>query len=180
MIVDVDCVVADFIGAVLNIVDEEDRSVATHYNWWETVYTKKEADLINHILATSAWFWQNLPLMPDAIEGVEWLRSHGHYIHWVTAPYRSKYGWADDRRIFLNKHFKIRDRKDGMTFTHEKWTVKDRFFLDDHVDWVDAWEKNNRDGLGLLFKSEMNEKSTRKRVVWKDVMKMKFLTRQGI
>lgn len=174
VIVDVDCVVADFVGAVLDLIDHTDRSEANEFNWWNKTYSPEDAKHIDNTLSNNSHFWQSLPLMPNAVEGVQFLRDNGHHIKWVTAPYRTKYGWCSDRRLWLEKHFRVRDNGELITFTHDKKDVQATAIIDDFQHHVDTWERENKDGLGFLFASELNLNSRRDRVTWKDIIEMRF------
>jgi len=178
ILIDVDCVLADFVGAVLNLVEKTDRDAATEYDWWEKVYTPEEGALVRHTLDTSGHFWQNLPLIDDAKSAIDWLRSEEHKITYCTAPYSRKYGWESDRRLFLEKNFEIDKYGEDIAFFSSKYMVNANCIIDDMVSNVLTWEEKNRKGLGFIFKSELNRQSGRELIDWKDIMSMRFFQRE--
>ena len=177
ILVDVDCVLGDFVGAVCQLAGDPDREKATGYNWFEHTYDEKKVKEIKYLLGHSAAFWQNLPLIPNAKEGIEFLRSQGHKITYLTAPYRPKYGWAWDRRFFLNNNFQIREHDENIIFTHKKGMVRGLCLIDDLISNIDEWEAGNPQGLGLLFGSELSRQSGRELVNWEDIIGMRFFQR---
>lgn len=173
ILVDVDGVLTDFVGAVLKLVNKTKRSEADHWNWWYKYYSPEESKYIEETLKLSHSFWLDLPLVDNAVQGINYLRSHGHKITYCTAPYRSKYGWADDRRILLEKHFNISDHQEDIIFTQSKHMVKADCMIDDLITNIEGFEKNQK-GVGFLFTSSFNTHLTREKFDWTKIMNKKF------
>lgn len=177
IIIDVDCVVADFIGAVLKKANKTDRSVATEYNWWRRAYPDLTPE-IDWMLANNKEFWSQLPLINGAKEGIKHIRNQNHTIIWCTAPYRAMFGWESIRRTWLDNNFDARKHGDGVIFTHQKYLVQGLAFIDDRVDMVNEWEKHNRDSIGFVFESELTANQDIQTVNWQKIMDMEFFKRK--
>lgn len=173
IIIDVDCVVADFVGAILKLVDRTDRSLAKEYNWWEKYYSVKETKEIRRVLKEDSSFWQNLPLIDLAKEGMQFLRNMGHEIIWCTAPYRAKYGWESDRRIWLEKNNFLLE-EDKIVFTDAKEIVGATAFIDDKIEYISLWERANPKSLAFMFASELNQATKVEKYTWETIMSTKF------
>lgn len=174
IIVDVDCTVADFVGGILRVAGETDRTAAKEFDWFTTAYGPEKAELIREALDDSTAFWQNLPMIPNAMDGIKWLREQGHKIMWVTSPYEGKYGWESDRRVWLNEHLAIGLFNEPLLFVENKQVIEARAIIDDLRETVVNWEARHRSGLGIVFGSEMNRQLGHYLIGWKDIMNMRF------
>jgi len=177
--VDVDCVVADFIGAICTLADQPNsRKLATKFNWYKTAYGPEVATRIEAWLNESSW-WENLPMLDKAEEGIDFLRSQGHQITWCTAPRKICYGWVDARRNWLNKNFNAHKHRDAFVPTHDKYLVQATAMIDDTAYMVRDWEKYNPKGMAFLYESEMNKNENIERVSWDSIMSMRFFKHEG-
>jgi 5'(3')-deoxyribonucleotidase len=175
IIVDVDCVVADFVGAVLALVGRpECREEANQWDWWKK-YPIKERIIVDEAVRTRE-FWQNLPLVEDAVEGINFLRANGHEIIWVTAPYKHCPVWVDARYKWLETHFKRSALEEPVIYTKYKYLIKATCMIDDRAMWLEEWERHWKSDatIGFLFGTELNDDINRERVNWQDIMNMRF------
>ncbi len=172
--IDVDCVVADFVGQVMSLVGRpEARHEATEWDWWKK-YSTKERIIVDEAMRGRE-FWQNLPLIEDATEGINFLRENKHDITWITAPYKMCPVWVDARYKWLETHFQRSAREEPIIYTKYKHLVPATAMIDDRALWIDEWEAaQDNKGLGYLFKTELNCNLNREMVVWKDIMQMRF------
>ena len=173
IILDVDCVVADLVGALLEITGKNNRELASEYDWFEQYEDKEETRLTRKAMSNPN-FWETLPLMPNAIEGVQYLRRQGHKIIWCTMPYEKCFGWVDMRRKWLENNFQSTEHQDIYIPTKDKWCVRGSCIIDDRIDIVEAWEQNNPEGIGFVFQSELNIRSPRSLVTWETIMNSSF------
>src|SRR3972149_11585151 len=110
IIVDVDCVVADLVGAILDIADsltgqKTDRDkLILQWDWFEKEYPAPVMKEIVHNL-DSQEFWRTLPYIKGAFKGVNYLREQGHQLIWVSKPREKCIGWVDARRDWLSIRF---------------------------------------------------------------------------
>jgi hypothetical protein len=177
VIVDVDCVVADLIGAILDINGIEDRTIASEWDWFKRYTNPDDTAKVRKAL-TNPNFWETLPLIPNALEGIDFLRTNEHQIIWCTAPYEQCFGWLDARRKWLNNIFQADKYKDPLVPTEDKYLVRGTAMIDDRHDLVKAWEKAYRKGVGYVYRTEMNLNSGIELVTWEDIMKNKFFQKK--
>jgi 5'(3')-deoxyribonucleotidase len=168
IIVDVDGVVADFVTAVDNIVPH--KGEVREWHWWNK-YSKEESRKINQAL-TQREFWDNLPVIKDAKEGIQFLRNNGHQIIWVTAPFSHCTEWVDARHKWLEKNFQRSQLEEPIVYTRAKYLIKATAMIDDCVEWVEEWENNWKfePTVGYTFYSEIDH-SPRRKYTWQDIMK---------
>ena len=172
VIVDVDCVVADLVKALLDVTGKTDRSAANEYDWFEQY--DKDDRLKTRRAMSSPNFWKTLPLIDGAKEGIEFLRENKHEILWVRAPYWKCFGWADVRREWLETNFEMLSRKEAFFPTEDKHLVGALSIIDDRADIVKKHQLHNPDSIGYIFRSELNLHSGEQLVDWKKIMTMEF------
>ena len=169
IIVDVDVTTADFISAVQNILDETDRSTASEYNW----YDEHPRGKIVRAAMEGYAFWRHMELIENAVEGIQFLRSQGHKILWVTAPYKQCKEWYKAREEWLEENFKISSYQEPYIPIREKYYIRADIMIDDNIEWIKEWENNNPKGIGFIFKSELHQ-HYKETYTWKDIMSMSF------
>ena len=173
IIVDVDCTVADFVGAICRVVDVPDRSIAKEWDWFKSAYSPRQTEQVRKEMSDHR-FWSKLPVIRDANKGIAWLRAQGHDIVWVTAPFRACFGWCDARREWLNRNFNIDKHNEPLVFTKAKYLVGADVIIDDMPEIVDAYGAAHPDALCLTYWSELNCKTDREKVHWEDIMGIRF------
>jgi len=173
IILDVDCVVADFVGQVMSLVGRPtERHEANEWDWFDN-YPDKERILVRDALSKRE-FWETLPLIQNAIHGVNFLRENGHEIIWCSAPYKFCPVWLDARFKWLETHFRRSALEEPIVPTKYKYLVGALAMIDDSPGWVDHWQEENPKGIGFVFKTELNRHLNRETVNWQDIMNMKF------
>lgn len=97
-----------------------------------------------------------LQAIPGALEGVNWLRDIPEVrIAYVTAPWNSSTTWAYERREWL-KDKGFLQPEDSLVFTRDKYLVAGSVFIDDKPANVEAWQKANPNGSGLVWSQPYN------------------------
>lgn len=178
IIVDVDLTVGNYIEATLALeekftgtkIDREKRVL--EWDW----HQKGDPALKEFISAEmdKPNFWLTMPLIPDAKEGVAYLRSQGHQLIWCTKPRESCIGWADYRRQWIDNNFQFRSFNEPYVPTEDKWLIQASVMIDDYVPYVEKWEKHNKNGIAFVFASPLNKEYQGPRHNWKDIMSMPF------
>ena len=179
IILDVDGPVADFIGGIVSLIDRpNNRHEATEWDWWNT-YADHDKIKIEQALRTRN-FWENLPITTGALPGIQYLRDQGHEIIWCTSPYSKCPVWVDARYKWLEKNFQRGNLEEPIVFTRHKYLIRATAMIEDHPLWLTEWEKawKSEPTVGFLFGTEMNQKTAREKVIWKDIMKMEFFSGQ--
>ena len=163
VLLDVDGVLADFVGAVLRKVDgmtmehlptaDEittmeifDSLPESVRKWKEVVYEDmgKEGKCLS------------LAVYPGAKEGVARLREIAD-VTIVTAPLRGSPTWAYEREAWLWRHFGI-ERHD-IIHTSKKQLVRGDVFIDDHAGHVASWKRHHPHGAAACWARPYNHDS---------------------
>jgi len=140
--IDVDDVLADFIGATLGYVHSQTgvrvpRSAIK--TWVLTDHVPPE--ISDHIvpLWKSKGFCAMLPPLRGAVDAIGLLRDT-HKVTFVTAPLSGGPWWVEERRRWLMSHLGAQGKKD-IVFTSDKHLlVKDyEVIVDDRSATVDKW-----------------------------------------
>lgn len=152
-ILDVDGVVADFLGHVLGAVGyEHGRETIKDYDF-RAALTLAQQEKMTQVLADST-FWETIPIIPGALEGVDNIRSEGHELIWATSPWVPCRGWESVRREWLKRYFDV--EPDEIVFTFQKHILTADFFIDDRPDSVVAWQRAHSHGIAFLFDAPYN------------------------
>lgn len=172
VLLDVDGVVSDILGGL-----KKDLQLETDLNKvksWHFIshFTDSEKDLISKRMR-SFDFWNGLPLVEGAKEGVSLLRKAGHEIVWVTATYTGCDRWGHARMDWLARHFDANFR--DIIMTHSKHLVQGDVFVDDKIEAVRAWGRFNPDGLAFLSDYYYTKHIDYYKFSWKNIPS--FLTR---
>ena len=177
ILLDVDGVVADFIGAVFKIRDGHDlnRGSAKTYDWFKE-YPGEDGDRVLDAM-TGSQFWRNLGFIHQAVEGVDFLRSKGHKIVWCTCPYKACPTWTKDRTLWLEDNFQRSEHKEPLVFTRDKWLIGAHVMIDDRADWVAEWQEEHPASLGLVFGTELN-RHVKNTLTWEDIMNMELFNKE--
>lgn len=175
ILLDVDGVVADFVGCALDVLQEETgrdwkRSDVTEWGFDSILATMKPPEVRR--------FWgafrmpgvaNGLDMFPGSVEGVEFLTDAGHNIVWVTAPMAGSPTWAFERACWLA------DRFPGtpVVSTSHKQFIRGDFLVDDKPSNLTEWRGGvpGSHGEGLLWDAPYNVKAEGLRVFdWFDVL----------
>lgn len=154
ILVDVDGVLADFVGAFLDITNRIAGSSLT-----PEAVTSWNLDDIPEVAAHSEAIWKetgrpgfarNLKLFPGAVEAVEMLKSHGE-VYLLTAPLWAHKEHEDilfhgqtfcyDRVKWAHENFGIPSK--NVMFAYPKELVDGEMLIDDKVENIQGWLENH-------------------------------------
>jgi len=150
ILLDVDGVVADTRNAIIEKLQLKDPNPKS----WDLVKILPPDDKERVLeLMDDMDFWSNLPLVDGAKKGVRLLKAYGHEVVWVTSPWKTCIGWESARRFFINEHF----GDDTIVVTSEKHHVAGDVFIDDKVDNVESYKKENPNTMVYIFDQPYNQ-----------------------
>jgi 5'(3')-deoxyribonucleotidase len=181
VLVDVDGVLADFIGKVLtkiNIRKTRREGVldvtCTSYDEIKTDIRKQlksEWDEEMESLVRSPGFCKTLPVFLGSQKFIEDLRSTDRRIVFCTSPYKDSPTWAHDRGVWLKENFGA--TRDDIIFAHDKRFVNGIVLIDDLPKNIEDWSEYNETGklgqavIPVLFKQPWNEKGVKESLSYK-------------
>ena len=180
ILIDVDETVADFVGALQKNLHNhcphlDNQWIADCWDW----FRKDEEVEINCNHWMEDWkFWSGLEVLPEAKEGIAYLRSQGHELIWCTMPYKFCFGWLDARREWLCNQMQTNIYQEPLITVSggEKYLIRATTIIDDRVPFVEAWEKKNN-SVGFVMASPINV-GYHRRYTWGDIKKDKFFLRK--
>ena len=153
VIVDVDGVVADFLGHLLPAIGyEAGRETIVDYDI-KKFLSLAQQERMDQVLREPS-FWQTLPVMSGALEGIDEIRERGHEIVWATSPWLPCAGWESIRRDWLKRHFDVAFQEIVYTFRKDVLTAE--FYIDDRPESVVAWQRAHSRGIAFLYDAPYN------------------------
>lgn len=171
VVLDVDGVIADFVGAVLDVRNAIVFPPLSrdHVKEWdmETLLPPGHRD---------AFFWHcgrpgfcaRLAEFPSAIAALRELQRRGHEIVFATAPWNSP-TWIEERTAWLQARFP------GVEIHHvkDKTGVHGDVFIDDKPEHVIAWSQAHPGAHARLWDAPYNRESNLRRLHnWPDALEM--------
>ena len=150
--IDVDGVLADFAGALL----EEFPLELPENPSWDIIklYDPEQREAVYDRLADPLW-WANLPVIDGAKEGIRYLRGLGHDLSYVTAPWDSCEGWVHARREWLNRHFDVPVEK--VFPVKKKYLVPSNYLIDDKPDNISEYSRECPESKAYLYDTPFNQ-----------------------
>ena len=183
-LVDVDGVLADFVGATLDIIEAEfgerfDRSVVTKWNLFECFdvagrHPKEYSRVCSRYFEKPGFAQTGLRPIVESVVGFKKLRTVAEDVYIVSAPWITSTTWTYYRTLWLKQNFDI--DADHIVYTSSKHVVAGDVLIDDNANFIDNWSRSNSSSLGLLWDASYNRTYTStdriKRVFcWDDVVK---------
>jgi len=176
VILDVDGVVADFVGHTLTLLGElappGGRDAFTSWDMVSVMSPEARA-VCAHGWRQPGWC-ASMPTLPDAQNAVDRLSLRADVV-WATAPMTNAPHWMHERAGWLERVFAADPR--SIVFTHDKAHVWGDVFVDDKPENVDGWADTHRDGIALLWTAPYNREWTsrhpnaRRVIRWSDVIR---------
>lgn len=155
-LLDIDGVVADFLGAVRRVVAEV-SSQKVQCTQWDFLAELQQLRPVEyrHYRKRSAerGFCGAIPLLPDAASFVEQLRSRYRVVA-LTPPLAHCPTWESERRQWLRGHLNFEPR--DVVFANDKTLVGGAVLLDDRPENVRDWAAAHLSGRGMLMAAEYN------------------------
>lgn len=172
ILLDVDGVLADFVGGALKAVGDAfdrhftpeqvtawDFSSLPHWNDFKDEFWQ---------LTKSPGFCLNLKPFPDAIEGVNKLRQvPGAKVEFLTSPMYDAPFWVFEREAWLQKYFNV-DYHDIM-HVRRKERVPGFMLVDDRQSHVEKWRLAHPSGTGIVWAKPYNEGTIK---TWEEVIEL--------
>lgn len=168
VLVDVDGVLGDFVGAVIREVRKKFPDVADpdqiRSGWILDHMNKKEAQYARDVIEDRN-FAITMPLVEGAHNGIELIREAGHDVYAVTAPWVEAPTWCYDRFIWLQNHFGI--PSDKVVYTKAKYLVGGDVLIEDMQSTLKTWQSHFPAGVCVWHHER--EPSAFK---WKDIVEL--------
>lgn len=157
ILIDVDGVVADMIGSIFEEINRElpnepllHPEIIKEWTFMDFLTPAQEV-LALDIMARKG-FARSLDVLPQSHQAIDMLRSAGHDVVWVTAPYSGSETWAHDRTEWLKDNF---DPDIPLVTTSSKEFVDGDVLIDDKPLNIQLWEMR-RKKTGILFEQPWN------------------------
>jgi 5'(3')-deoxyribonucleotidase len=164
ILLDVDGVLADFLGVVLDLFDGSVKR-EDFKDWGFSNMTKVQREVLHHAMGESK-FWGSVKPIPGAVDGVKRLRENSD-VFFLTSPWLSCKTWGYHRYNFL-RHFFGADHN-SLIQTSSKYLVSGDAFVDDSVDHVRKWHQEHWGGLIYVYAQPYNIDSEYPSFTWDNI-----------
>lgn len=158
VLLDCDGVPSDFIGGVLEIVDDItglsfERDDVDQFDFFQALGVSiDDGRAIKRAIAVPG-FCESLQVYEGAKQGVKDLQEIAD-VYVVTAPWNSSPTWTYERESWLWRHFKI--PHSHVIHTSAKHLVSGDAFVDDKTSAVEAWKIERPAGLAIRWETPHN------------------------
>lgn len=156
VILDVDGVLADFIGHTLALLgDLAPPGGREAYTSWDmvSVMSPEAKAVCAHGWRKQGWCVR-MPVLPDAQNAVDRLSLRADVVY-VTAPMVAAPHWMYERSLWLERQFAADPR--SVVFAHDKAHVWGDVFVDDKAENVNEWSAAHPNGVALLWDAPYNQ-----------------------
>lgn len=172
ILLDVDGVLADFIGLALSEINRITwplgkafgRAAVVKRDMITALGLEDNRQEIESVFCELGFATRIEPI-DGAVAGIKALAEAGNNIFAVTAPMPGSVSWTYERDKWLIDHFKIHPREVLHVRSYAKHLVTGDVFVDDDPDTVRRWAATNPDCLAVLFGQPHNV-SERTDLVW--------------
>lgn len=160
-LVDVDGVLADFIGGMIAMLNERCNTSYTREQVTEFDFTaalgmsREQAAATKRMIGNADRFARHLDVYPGAIDGMRRLREIAD-VHIVTSPWNSNPTWTHDREAWLSQHFGI--HHSDVTHTSAKHLMRGDVLVDDKTATCDAWRAAWPQGVAVQWATPHNRR----------------------
>lgn len=176
VLLDVDGVLADFVAKYLDDLYALTgvRHTKAEVNDWEiknALNLSKEVELRMVAKIEEEGWCYNIPILPDAQEGVQALREIAN-VHIVTSPWWSSTYWAGERYRWLKDHFNFSYKE--VTQTHSKHKMHGDYLVDDKHGTLVKWKEAHSEGVPILWGTphNINDDATWRVNSWDQLLQM--------
>lgn len=169
-LVDVDTVLADFLGRCLTFINEKsgkNHTLDDMKTWdiFESLGLDREFEESIHERMNQPGICLGLDVLPGSREGLKLIEKESS-VYIVTSPMRGA-TWQSERNEWLYRHFGIKSRQ--VIHTSAKYAVAGDFLIDDRYSNVERWLASHPHGVGVLWKCEASKHVT------EDMMKPRMI-----
>ena len=161
VLLDVDGVLADFIGEALAIANDllgcAFRREHVHSFDFTTALglTPYAAAAVKRRIGSTPGLARSLDVYPGAIAGVRRLRQIAD-VYIVTSPWNSNPTWTHDREVWLRRHFAIPSEK--VIHTSAKHVCVGDVLVDDRTETCVAWRDAHPAGITVQWMTPHNRR----------------------
>lgn len=165
VLLDVDGVLADFIGSVLatlKVITGEVRHPyeVDRFDFCEALSLPPvTARVVKDRISNERGWWSSLSVFPGAVEGVAALRSVAD-VYIVTSPWNSCHTWLHEREAWLKRWFDIPHSR--VIATSAKHCVAGDVFVDDKTETLVKWD----DEQGSMWQMPDGSQGRTRAVQW--------------
>jgi 5'(3')-deoxyribonucleotidase len=159
-LIDVDGVLANFVGAALKILKEKSGIHVEHdqITVWDlySCLPEKAQQYVPYIewLLKARGGCLSMSPYEGAQEGFKKLEEIAEVVI-VTSPYPGSETWHSERERWLEKHFGVAGHR--VIHTHQKQRVSGDFLIDDKTSHITKWADAHPNGQALLWNMRYNE-----------------------
>lgn len=155
VLIDVDGVLADFVsGALAHVGGRLKEHDITAYDM-VSLMTKAEVEAFRSIAITPG-FCYNLKPYEGARIALDRLRSQGHDVRIVTAPFRGSRTWYDERLQWLRDKMGVDEDHVIFAGKKEKPFIGGHVLIEDHGPTLEEWQKEQVRTSGILIRRPWN------------------------
>ena len=151
---DVDGIVADFVGRTIELLPDVFPSGRDSITSW-SLYDGLSPE--NQKRCQDTWhskgFCMSLPVLPGSQNAVDRISMEADII-WVTSPLTKGHHWVREREMWLERYFAALPGE--IVFAHDKSLVSGNLLVDDRSLNLQAWVERNPGGMGVLWDSPWN------------------------
>ena len=160
-LVDVDGVLANFVGGALAIVN---NMLGTRYVSEEVTgfdfcaalgLPRDVAAAVKRAIGATRGFAAELDVLPGAIEGMSRLQRIAE-VYIVTSPWNSNATWTHEREAWLHKHFGIAHSR--VIHTSAKHICAGDLLVDDKTETCAAWRSAHPRGVAVQWRTAHNRR----------------------
>lgn len=161
ILLDVDGVLADFVGAYLSLLERELGIVATREQVTDfdigasLGLTSAQSSQMKRAIGSCEGLARCLAVYPGAVFGLRELEKLGE-VYIVTSPWNSNPTWTHDREHWLRANFGIPHSR--VIHTSAKYLVRGDVFIDDKTTAVAKWRNEHPGKLPVVWSTPHNRR----------------------
>lgn len=161
VLLDVDGVLADFIGGALAIINRLFDTKHVHADITEFDIAASlgldahQSSMMKHAIGSTSRLAAGLSVFPGAVDGVLRLREIAD-VYVVTSSWDSNETWEYDRKAWLRRHFDIGHH--NIVFTAAKHLVLGDVLVDDKTSTLDVWREAHPAGVAVQWSTPHNRR----------------------
>jgi 5'(3')-deoxyribonucleotidase len=159
VLLDVDGVLADFVGELLTIANSllsasYTREQITQFDWAASLgLAPRIEQLVSRCVSAAPGLARDLVVLPGAQDGVRRLRALAD-VYIVTSPWPSSPTWCHDRYVWLDRYFGIAPRY--VVHAMAKHIVSGDVLIDDRTATLNAWQAAHPRGAAVQWQTPHN------------------------